>query len=165
MKSSIGAILLFAMNLALVSNVSANETSKLYHDECGGCHLAYQPQLLPAASWQKIMSSLDKHFGDNAELNQKDRQQILAYLENNAADRSNDSLARMMKRRLGSTVPMRITETSFFKREHREVPQRVFNGPSGLKSFSNCIACHTRADAGSYREREIKIPGIGRWED
>ena len=27
--------------------------SAAYQEECGGCHFAYQPGLLPAASWQR----------------------------------------------------------------------------------------------------------------
>ena len=29
----------------------------------------------------------------------------------------------------------------------------------------NCAACHTKADEGSFREGEIRIPGRGRWGD
>jgi hypothetical protein len=34
--------------------------------ECGECHMAYQPGLLPAASWNRIMDGLADHFGENA---------------------------------------------------------------------------------------------------
>jgi hypothetical protein len=27
------------------------------------------------------------------------------------------------------------------------------------------MACHTKADKGSYSEREINIPNYGKWED
>ena len=40
----------------------------VYKEECGSCHMAYPPGLLPARSWTKVMSGLDNHFGDNAEL-------------------------------------------------------------------------------------------------
>jgi len=40
----------------------------LYQQECGSCHFAYQPGLLPARSWSTIMQGLDQHFGENAEL-------------------------------------------------------------------------------------------------
>ncbi|MDH5545242.1 MAG: diheme cytochrome c [Gammaproteobacteria bacterium] len=140
-------------------------TNDLYKKECGGCHFAYQPQLLPAASWQKIMGGLDSHFGDNAELGQKERTEILAYLEQNAADRSNAYLGREVMGRIGNAAPLRITETRFFQREHHELPRSVLSGKKGPKSLSNCIECHTRADSGSYSENEIKIPGIGRWDD
>ena len=39
-----------------------------YTDACGSCHLVYQPGLLPARSWDRIMATLSDHFGDNAEL-------------------------------------------------------------------------------------------------
>jgi hypothetical protein len=32
-------------------------------------------------------------------------------------------------------------------------------------SFSNCTACHERAEAGSYDEDEVRIAGYGHWED
>jgi hypothetical protein len=39
----------------------ANQT---YRETCRECHFAYQPELLPSASWQKILNQLDDHFGD-----------------------------------------------------------------------------------------------------
>ena len=33
-----------------------------YQNECGACHFAYQPGLLPARSWQALMTGLDQHF-------------------------------------------------------------------------------------------------------
>ncbi|HHL31474.1 MAG TPA: hypothetical protein ENJ41_02735 [Oceanospirillales bacterium] len=38
-----------------------------YTEECGGCHFAYQPGLLPEKSWLKIMTDLQNHFDENAE--------------------------------------------------------------------------------------------------
>ncbi|HPQ24397.1 MAG TPA: cytochrome C, partial [Gammaproteobacteria bacterium] len=40
----------------------------LYLQECGSCHFAYQPGLLPARSWNNLMGGLENHFGENAEL-------------------------------------------------------------------------------------------------
>ena len=34
-----------------------------YQQECAACHTAYPPGLLPAASWQRLMGGLGKHFG------------------------------------------------------------------------------------------------------
>jgi hypothetical protein len=39
----------------------------LYKDECGSCHFAYPPTMLPAASWERVMAGLGAHFGDNAD--------------------------------------------------------------------------------------------------
>ena len=41
---------------------------KVYQQECAACHLAYPPGLLPAASWQRLMGNLPKHFGTDASL-------------------------------------------------------------------------------------------------
>ena len=46
--------------------------SKLYGQECGSCHFPYQPGLLPAVSWERIMGGLEDHFGENAELDNGD---------------------------------------------------------------------------------------------
>ena len=132
----------------------------LYRQECGGCHFAYQPGLLPKASWVKIMAGLDKHFGDNAELDPTDRTTLSAYLENNAADVVGSRFARWAR----GGAPLRITEMTKFRREHDELPRSALSNPK-IKSLSNCNACHTKAETGSYDENQIKIPGIGRWDD
>ena len=55
--------------------------------ECGACHLAYPPRMLPAESWRAIMAGLDKHFGSNAGLDAADVNEITAFLEKNADTR------------------------------------------------------------------------------
>ena len=47
-----------------------------YKEECGSCHFAYQPGLLPARSWEKIMGNLENHFNENAELDQETQSRI-----------------------------------------------------------------------------------------
>ena len=86
---------------------------------------------------------------------------IMAYLAENAADVAGSRFANWSR---GST-PLRITEMSKFRHEHEELPRSVLSKNSQVKSLSNCIACHTGADAGSFDENQIKIPGIGRWDD
>ncbi len=39
-----------------------------YEKECGACHYAFNPSLLPAASWAGLMTSLREHFGEDASL-------------------------------------------------------------------------------------------------
>jgi len=36
----------------------------IYKEECGACHFAYQPELLPSGSWEKILAGLEDHFGE-----------------------------------------------------------------------------------------------------
>lgn len=115
--------------------------------ECGSCHLAYPPALLPAASWRAVMSGLDKHFGTDASLEPATRDKITAFLEQNAATR----------RKYISTSELRITETAWFRHKHDEVPGTVWKSAK-VKSASNCAACHTNADAGDYSEHNVRIP-------
>ena len=60
---------------------------------------------------------------------------------------------------------MRITETSYFKKEHDEIPPKMVKDNPEVGSFSRCDACHTRAADASFDEDEVRIPGYGRWED
>ena len=39
-----------------------------YRETCGACHFVYQPELLPSASWEKILAQLYDHFGEAIEL-------------------------------------------------------------------------------------------------
>jgi len=137
-----------------------------YRAACGECHMAYQPGLLPAASWQGIMAGLADHFGDNAELEPAAADAIRAYLVANAADRATGHRSQGFSR-VGSpaTAPLRITETRYFLGKHDEVPLRFVRDNPEVRSFANCPACHQRAEAGSYNEHEVRIPGVGAWDD
>ena len=139
-------------------------TGKQYTEECGACHFAYPAGLLPARSWEKLLSNLNDHFGENAELGADVAQSLRAYLTKNAADKVRNRLSQRIARSVAHTTPLRITETSFFKREHREVPQRLVKDNPKVQSFSRCPVCHTRAARGSFSENEIDIPGYGRWD-
>ncbi|MDH5485182.1 MAG: diheme cytochrome c [Gammaproteobacteria bacterium] len=141
-------------------------TDPLYQEECGACHFAYQPGLLPERSWQKMMTQLDDHFGDNAELVEAKRQQIEAYLGTNAADHANYKRSKGFARSIkADEIVLRITDTLYFKRKHDEVPARLVTGNKDVGSYSHCAACHTDAAKGSYNEHEVRIPGVGRWDD
>ena len=143
----------------------SDETMKLYENECAACHMAYQPQLLPKESWKKIMQSLDDHFGVDATLEPEDNKKILKYLVENSYGKSSfeDEFYEMRKSK-NRDVPLRITETDYFKREHREIPKRLIKQKS-VRGFSNCNACHTDAKEGHYGERGIYIPNYGLWDD
>ena len=39
-----------------------------YTQECGSCHVAYPPGMLPARSWQRIVAGLENHYGSDASL-------------------------------------------------------------------------------------------------
>jgi Dihaem cytochrome c len=120
----------------------------LWQKECSDCHVAYPPRMLPAASWRAIMAGLDKHFGNDASLDEKSTREIAVFLEKHAGrDRHASS---------GKPV-LRITETRWFRHEHDEVSARTWKNPK-VKSPANCAACHIHANSGRYSEHDIRIP-------
>ena len=136
-------------------------TDKTYIEECGSCHMVYPPTLLPGRSWQKIMSELDDHFGENAELDMETQLQIEDYLL-----RASDRVAyRKLFRNLGDMAPMRITELPYFVHEHDEIPGRFIQDNDQVRSLSQCNACHRDAERGLFDEDDVFIAGVGRWDD
>jgi hypothetical protein len=140
------------------------KTKDRYRTECGGCHLAYPPRLLPAAGWGRVMGTLSTHFGDDASLDQATSAELLDYLKANAADRALQARPGAKTPTAGEGAP-RITQTRHFLRKHDEVPTYLVTGNPKVGSFSNCQACHGGAAQGDFDEDSVRIPGLGRWED
>lgn len=115
-----------------VPPVSHEPTKK----ECGECHMAFQPGLLPAESWRGIMAGLADHFGEDASLEADLAAEIEAYLTANA-DR-------------GDGTKLHITEQGWFRHEH-DFPDQVWQ-KSEVRSKANCEACHRDAAQGSYED-------------
>lgn len=121
----------------------------LVRKECGDCHMAFQPQMLPQRSWQKIMGTLNNHFGEDASLDHETTQQITKYLVDNAADAGWWS-GKLMRGVRDDWTPLRISELPYWVREHNEeVPTYAWSDPR-VKSKANCVACHPRAENGNY---------------
>jgi hypothetical protein len=145
---------------------AASAASKVYSEECGSCHMVYAPGLLPSGSWMKLMSGLENHFGDNAEVDAETEKTITDLLLAYSADRYDYRRAPGSSRSIQyNNAPLRISQTPYFRREHHEIPARMVTGNPEVKSFSHCNACHIRAEQGSFNERDIRIPGYGRWDD
>ena len=122
--------------------------------ECGACHMTYHPGLLPARSWRKMMGGLDKHFGQNASLDPIPQKEITSFLVKFSADQGNTKYAKSIP---AASTPLRITETAWFKREHREVRTEVWKRAK-IGSASNCMACHKGAEQGDFSEDKVAIP-------
>jgi hypothetical protein len=119
-----------------------------YQQECAACHVAYPPGLLPAASWRRVMGGLSRHYGADASLDAATAKELSAWLAANAGS----------SRRVRDEPPQdRITQSAWFLREHDEVPARIWKLPA-VKSPSNCVACHARADQGDFDEHNVRIP-------
>ena len=138
---------------------AANPGAK-WKAECSSCHMAYPPGYLPERSWRKLMSGLDKHFGENAGLDPVTTREITDYLVNNSAEKSSDRRAgRFLGSLAANAIPLRITETPYFQRKHdsREISPDVWKRPK-VGSRANCTACHVGAEKGDFSERSVKIP-------
>ncbi len=154
-----GALLLITRAPADDEAVFPMPSGKIYVNECGSCHTAYAPGLLPARSWHKMMGELSNHFGDDASLSEPQRLEITQALEALAAD---NIQASMRMRRINTAipptaVPLRIVETGYFKYMHDEVRPSIWKRKK-IGTLANCMACHPRANEGRYSEREIQIP-------
>lgn len=120
-----------------------------YQTECGSCHIAYLPALLPEAEWRSIMAQLNKHYGDNASLEEGTRREIEDFLARNAGSRW-----RLL---FGSGDPPRLTATVWFNHEHNKLPEAIW-ADQKVGSRSNCAACHPDAAKGLFDEHTVKPP-------
>lgn len=133
-------------------------TNTAYAKECGACHFAYQPGLLPSRSWDRIMNGLSDHFGTDASLDDTTRAELTAYLRAESAENSRSRRARKFLDSIApSETPLRISETRYFIDKHREIKPSVYKRES-IKSAAHCDKCHTEAARGNYSEDFVKIP-------
>lgn len=119
-----------------------------YQTECASCHIAYPPGMLARQSWRNLMKGLDAHYGADASLDAATIKEISVWLEDNSGT---------YKRVDPSPPDDRITRSAWFVRKHRKIHDEVWLRPS-INSAANCAACHTQAEQGDYRERNIIIP-------
>lgn len=146
----------FAAALALFAGVSqagdhgsrAVPLLPAYQEECGSCHAPYPPGLLPAASWQRVMGSLPRHYGTDASLDPAAARQLSSWLAANAG---------ASRRTRGAPPEDRITRSAWFSREHDDVPAATWRS-AAVKSPANCGACHAQANRGDFDEHRIRIP-------
>jgi len=119
-----------------------------YSRECGACHIAYPPALLGAASWQRVMADLGRHFGADASLDAATTREVTDWLVAYAASG---------RRAAGAPPPERITRSAWFVHEHDELSASVWQRPS-VRSAANCAACHPQAEQGDFNEHRVRVP-------
>lgn len=123
-----------------------------YAQECGACHTAYAPGLLPAPAWARVMGRLDRHYGADATLDPAEAQVIAAWLAREAGPDAGTGAGAA-----DLAADDRITTRRWFVREHRPVDAATWRLPS-VGSPSNCAACHLGADQGRYSEHALRWP-------
>lgn len=148
---------LFADDDDHARNLPAVDNAK-WRSECASCHLLYHPALLPERSWRKIMSGLERHFGDNAKLDPAAQKEITEFLAANAADRSSSRRAQKIAKSIpAAQTPLRASETGYFTHKHNEIRAEVWQRKA-VGSKANCAACHGEADKGNFDEHMVRIP-------
>ena len=119
-----------------------------YHQECAACHLAYPPGMLPAASWKRILTGLDHHYGTNASVDSATVVELSHWLQSNA---------RSYKRVTEEPPQDCITQSTWFVRKHQQIDTPVWRLPS-VRTAANCAACHSRADKGVFDDDHLLYP-------
>ncbi len=139
-----------------------------YEENCGDCHFLYQPGLLPARSWEALLSParLEDHFGENAEMDEADRKTILEFLKRHSADDSSYRISIKIRRSIpAGETPLKISEVPYIREKHDELDKRHFEDNPDVRFRGNCSACHRKAKQGDYHEDTVSIPNFPDWED
>ena len=127
-------------------------SDRVVKEECGSCHLAYPPSMLPARSWDRMMAQLSDHFGTDASLEAKTTEQVRRYLSENAADSGGRRYGEKLTRGIAlSDAPLRITELPQWMRKHRKVPAWEWTHKD-VRTKANCAACHAGAERGYFED-------------
>jgi cytochrome b len=146
-------------HVAFVGRALADDP--VWREECGSCHLAFHPNLLPARSWKLIMAGQGQHFGADLALDAPTAAALQAFLVRNAAESSTTEAAFKINRSVPSSMtPLRITETPYWVDKHRGIRGSDWQQPM-VKSRSNCAACHMDAVAGTFEDAAMRIPRQG----
>lgn len=132
--------------------------NKIWRAECGSCHLAYHPTLLPARSWTRLMQEQNTHFGESLGLDAATAAEILAFLQKNSADSELTEPAYKIKQSIPPNMtPVRVTDTGYWIAKHREFPDSVWRHPK-VGSKANCGACHLDAEKGTFEDAAMRLP-------
>lgn len=133
------------------------EARALYRKECGACHLDFPPGLLPAESHRRVMAGLERHFGQDAELEPEVRGRLERWLVENAAEAGTARESGEVLASLRGAPPVRVTEVPWFQREHRKAAAKLASRPS-IRTLADCAACHGGAGDWDFDEDRVRMP-------
>ncbi len=130
-----------------------------WREECGACHLAFHPSLLPARSWKVMMEGQASHFGEDLFLEQDAVKKIETFLVENAVEQGLTEAAWKINRSIQKTETLlRITETPYWIKKHKEISGAIWEHPT-VNGKVNCAACHMDAEAGTFEDAAMHLPG------
>ena len=143
------------------TNIYYEDTQPVFYKECGDCHSAYPPFLLPKKSWERVMTKLDNHFGEeitDANISLSAQATIKEFLIANSAETSTREVSVKIMKSLGERRPKAITKTPFWREVHKDIPKSVYKSKD-IKDKSNCKACHKDFEYGNLDDMNIIYKG------
>lgn len=130
----------------------------LWRKECGDCHMAYHPVLLPQRSWRALMDGQAEHFGEDLALDEDTLGELEGFHTQNAAETLRTEAAYKISSSLAAEeIPLRITETPYWRGKHEEIDNPVWESKD-VRSRANCNACHLDAEQGTFEDAAMYIP-------
>jgi hypothetical protein len=158
--AALGALAYFR-GLPLISHPSRSVQSpsplpadKMWVNECGGCHLAYHPSLLPARSWSRMLAEQQSHFGEDLGLGDDTLRHLATYAASNAAEALESPVAWKMATTIpAGSAPQRISETPYWSERHASLDAATWKRVRA----SDCGTCHRDAETGTFSPRAIEV--------
>jgi hypothetical protein len=130
----------------------------LWEEECGGCHLAYHPSLLPAASWRFLLATQSDHFEEDLSLDGETLAALAAYAFRHAAETTPTEAAWKLLHSIGEdSAPARITEIPYWREKHARIEAALWSAPA-VNGRYNCDACHRDAPQGWFADSAMTLP-------
>ena len=130
----------------------------LWREECGSCHLAYHPVLLPERSWQALFKQQAQHFDEDLDLDTDTVQHLQAFHTRYAAEQQLTEAAYKILQSIPlQATPIRISQTPYWQEKHAALPEAIWRH-AAVGSHSNCEACHLDADANTYEDAAMRLP-------
>ncbi len=129
-----------------------------WEEECGSCHLAYHPSLLPARSWKELLKKQNEHFGEELLLDEDVVKQLSDFAVANSAELGvTEASRKIMSWNKPNLTPLKITETRYWRRKHLEIADEVWQ-QSNVNGKAQCDACHSDARQGWFEDSKMTIP-------
>ncbi|VAW85953.1 Cytochrome b [hydrothermal vent metagenome] len=129
-----------------------------WNEECGACHLAFHPGLLPIRAWQHLFAQQEDHFQEDLMLDEETLIELMNYARENSAEKRQTEAAWKINRSvMKNETPLKITEVAYWKEKHADITDAVWQQES-IQSKANCGACHHDAEQGTFQDAAMKIP-------
>jgi len=131
-----------------------------WNEECGECHLAYHPTLLPARSWKALLDHQADHFGDDLSLDEDTIDELWQFARKYSAESHLTEPAWKIDEMTPATqTPLRITETNYWRKKHREIDDKYWKH-SKIAGKDDCGGCHLDAKEGTFEDAAMRLPKL-----